>query len=75
MELDPLDPFSNFALGRTDWFEGDFDVAEHWFDRRADLDGRYAQARCSCAGFTSPPAVVNHRKSEGPPQIRKGFVT
>ncbi|MEM9625565.1 MAG: winged helix-turn-helix domain-containing protein [Pseudomonadota bacterium] len=42
-ELDPMDPFSNFAMGRTFWLEGDLDGSLGWLDRATAISPNYAQ--------------------------------
>ena len=43
VELDPLDPFANFVMGRTFWLEGDLDGSLPWLDRSTSLSPNYAQ--------------------------------
>lgn len=43
LELDPLDPFVNFTMGRTYWVEGDLDTSLTWLERATDLSPHYAQ--------------------------------
>lgn len=43
VDLDPLDPFVNFAMGRTYWLEGDLDGAMGWLERATSLSPNYAQ--------------------------------
>ncbi len=52
LELDPLDPFTNFTMGRSFWLTHDFDAAAGWLDRATTLNPNYAQAFYSRA-FTS----------------------
>lgn len=42
-ELDPMDPFVNFALGRSFWLEGDLDSGLAWLERTTALSPNYAQ--------------------------------
>jgi TolB-like protein len=42
-ELDALDPFVNFAMGRTYWLVGDLDGARPWLERATALSPNYAQ--------------------------------
>ena len=42
VELDPLDPFVNFAMGRTYWLEGDLQGSLGWLDRATALSPHYA---------------------------------
>lgn len=43
LELDPLDPFVNFTLGRSYWLDGDLDAGLQWLERATDLSPHYAQ--------------------------------
>jgi TolB-like protein len=43
IELDPLDPFANFTMGRAFWLEGDLDGSLGWLDRATTLSPNYAQ--------------------------------
>lgn len=43
VELDPLDPFVNFAMGRTFWLEGDLQTSLGWLERATSLSPHYAQ--------------------------------
>ena len=43
LELDPLDPFVNFTMGRTYWLEGDLDASLGWLERATDISPHYAQ--------------------------------
>jgi TolB-like protein len=49
VELDPLDPFVNFTMGRTYWLEGDLDRALSWLERSTSLCPNYAQGIYACA--------------------------
>lgn len=49
IELDPLDPFANFTLGRSYWLEGDLDRSIDWLDRAITLSPNYAQGHYSHA--------------------------
>jgi TolB-like protein len=42
-ELDAMDPFVNFAMGRTYWLVGDLDGALPWLERATALSPSYAQ--------------------------------
>lgn len=42
-ELDPLDPFVNFTLGRSYWLEGDLESSLGWLERATTLCPNYAQ--------------------------------
>lgn len=43
LELDPLDPFVNFTMGRTYWLQGDLDASLSWLERATDISPHYAQ--------------------------------
>jgi len=43
VDLDPLDPFVNFTMGRSYWLESDLDRAYAWLDRATSLCPNYAQ--------------------------------
>lgn len=43
LELDPLDPFVNFTMGRTYWLEGDLQTALGWLERATNVSPHYAQ--------------------------------
>ncbi len=43
VELDPLDPFANFTMGRSFWLEGDLDTGLAWLERAVVLSPSYAQ--------------------------------
>jgi TolB-like protein len=43
LDLDPLDPFVNFTMGRTYWLESDLDRAYSWLERSTSLCPNYAQ--------------------------------
>jgi tetratricopeptide (TPR) repeat protein len=43
LELDPIDPFVNFTMGRTYWLQGDLDASLPWLDRAVAVNPNYAQ--------------------------------
>ena len=43
VELDPLDPFVNFTMGRSFWLHGDLDSGLAWLERATALSPNYAQ--------------------------------
>jgi TolB-like protein len=43
VELDPLDPFVNFTMGRSYWLEGDLDSSLAWLKRSTSISPHYAQ--------------------------------
>lgn len=43
LDIDPLDPFVNFTMGRSFWLEADLDRALAWIERATSLSPNYAQ--------------------------------
>ena len=43
VDLDPLDPFVNFAMGRSFWLEGDLESSLGWLERSTEISPSYAQ--------------------------------
>ena len=43
VELDPLDPFTHYMMGRSHWLTAEPDIAEGWFESAIDLNPNYAQ--------------------------------
>ncbi len=43
VELDPIDPFVNFVMGRSFWLDGDLDGSLPWLDRATSFSPNYAQ--------------------------------
>jgi hypothetical protein len=43
LELDALDPFVNFTMGRTYWLEGDLEGSLGWLERATHVSPHYAQ--------------------------------
>ncbi len=43
LELDPLDPFVNFTMGRSFWLEGDLETSRVWLERAIRVSPHYAQ--------------------------------
>lgn len=43
IELDPLDPFVNFTMGRTFWLQGDLDTSLGWLERATEISPHFAQ--------------------------------
>jgi len=63
LEIDPLDPFVNFTMGRSHWLTHDLEEARHWLSRATTLNPNYAQGFYASA-FTSmligdAPSVTN----------------
>jgi tetratricopeptide (TPR) repeat protein len=53
LELDPVDPFGNFTMGRAFLLRGDLDSSLPWLDRANALSPNYAQAKYSRGWITS----------------------
>jgi TolB-like protein/Flp pilus assembly protein TadD len=49
LQLDPLDPFVSFNMGRSYWLTHDLDAAAGWLDRATQLNPNYAQGYYSSA--------------------------
>jgi TolB-like protein len=43
LELDPLDPFVNFTMGRSFWLAGDLQSSLGWLERATSVSPNYAQ--------------------------------
>ncbi len=43
LDIDPLDPFVNFTMGRSFWLEADLERAASWLERSTSLCPNYAQ--------------------------------
>jgi len=43
LELDPLDPFVNFTMGRSYWLAGDLESSLGWLERATSVSPNYAQ--------------------------------
>ena len=43
IDIDPLDPFVNFTMGRSFWLEGELDKALAWLERSTSLSPNFAQ--------------------------------
>ncbi len=52
VELDPLDPFANFTMGRSFWLEGELESSVDWLERSTSLSPSYAQGYYA-RGFTA----------------------
>ncbi len=49
LDIDPLDPFVNFTMGRSYWLETDLDSARPWLERATSLSPNYAQGMYALA--------------------------
>lgn len=52
LELDPLDPFASFTMGRSHWLTNEPEVATEWLTRATTLNPNFAQGYYASA-FTS----------------------
>ena len=43
LDIDPLDPFANFTMGRSFWLESDLESARSWLERATSLSPNFAQ--------------------------------
>ncbi len=43
LELDPLDPFANFTMGRAFWLNGDLESSLAWLERATSINPNFAQ--------------------------------
>ncbi|MGI9475336.1 MAG: winged helix-turn-helix domain-containing tetratricopeptide repeat protein [Hyphomicrobiaceae bacterium] len=43
IELDPMDPFANFNMGRSLWLVGDLSGAQSWLNRSTSVSPNFAQ--------------------------------
>ena len=43
LELDPIDPFANFTMGRSFWLDGDLESSLAWLERATSISPNYAQ--------------------------------
>jgi Tfp pilus assembly protein PilF len=49
LDIDPLDPFVNFTMGRSFWLEADLERASSWLERATSLSPNYAQGMYALA--------------------------
>ena len=49
LDIDPLDPFVNFTMGRSFWLESDLERARSWLERATSLSPNYAQGMYALA--------------------------
>ncbi|MGC3940996.1 winged helix-turn-helix domain-containing tetratricopeptide repeat protein [Roseobacter sp. EG26] len=47
LEIDPLEPFANFNMGRARWLQGDIKGGEMWLDRALSINPNFAQSHYS----------------------------
>lgn len=61
LELDPLDPFTHFTMGRSFWLTSEPEAAAGWLRRAVELNPNYAQgfyAKAFTAMLTGDTAAV-----------------
>ena len=63
LNIDPLDPFANFTMGRSYWLESDLDSARSWLERATSLSPNYAQGLYALA-WTNTIAGADQDGSE-----------
>ncbi|MEM1111889.1 MAG: winged helix-turn-helix domain-containing protein [Pseudomonadota bacterium] len=63
VDLDPLDPFVNFAMGRTFWLESDLDRAYRWLERATSLCPNYAHGQYAKAWTESMQGAAHTARS------------
>ena len=63
LDIDPLDPFANFTMGRSYWLESDLDSASSWLERATSLSPNYAQGLYALA-WTNTIAGANQDSRE-----------
>lgn len=64
LELDPLDPFTHYTMGRSFWLSGEPETAAGWLLRAVELNPNYAQghyAGAFNAMLTGTAAAVERR--------------
>ena len=49
LDIDPLDPFVNFTMGRSFWLDADLERARSWLERATSLSPNYAQGMYALA--------------------------
>ena len=64
LQLDPLDPFANFAMGRVHWVEDDVVGGIGWLERAVALNPNYAQGHYA-RGWAEMVAGNNGPVDEG----------
>ncbi|MEQ8205434.1 MAG: winged helix-turn-helix domain-containing protein [Woeseia sp.] len=59
LDIDPLDPFANFTMGRSYWLQTDLESARSWLERATSLSPNYAQGMYALA-WTNTIAGAEH---------------
>lgn len=63
IELDALDPFANFVMGRTFWLAGEAERSIPWIERSLMINPNYAQAHYihGLAGVMTEQEIDSHK--------------
>jgi TolB-like protein/Flp pilus assembly protein TadD len=63
LEIDPIDPFANFNMGRARWIEGDVDGSKIWLDRALQINPNYAQCHYNKGVILTLSGAVDESQS------------
>lgn len=69
VELDPIDPFANFTMGRYFMLQGDLERSTDWLDRAITLNPNYSQGHYS-HGFTD---LLSGQTQHSLPHVKKAL--
>lgn len=69
VELDPIDPFANFTMGRFFMLQGDLERSTDWLDRAITLNPNYSQGHYSHA-FTD---LLSGQTKHSLPHVEKAL--
>ena len=69
VELDPIDPFANFTIGRYFMLQGDLERSTDWLDRAITLNPNYSQGHYSHA-FTD---LLSGQTKHSLPHVEKAL--
>lgn len=64
LDIDPLDPFANFTMGRSYWLESDLDSASSWLERATSLSPNYAQGLYALAWTNTIAGTDSESRSQ-----------
>ena len=64
LDIDPLDPFANFTMGRSYWLESDLDSASSWLERATSLSPNYAQGLYALAWTNTIAGTGNESREQ-----------
>jgi TolB-like protein/Flp pilus assembly protein TadD len=64
IEIDPLDPFVNFTMGRSFWLETDLESARSWLERATTLCPNYAQGMYALAWTNTIAGIDPHSREQ-----------